>query len=74
MEIVSLNCSSATITSKAGGRDCIIWLLSFNISTAAGQSVGDLADRWISGAWKLKAVRGVACVPERQSAVVSVGS
>lgn len=45
-----------------------------NISAAAGQSVGDLADRWISGACKLKAVRGLAGVQERRFAVVSVGS
>lgn len=49
-------------------------LLSYNIFTAAGQSAGDLADRWIRGACELKAVRGSASVPERRFAVVSEGS
>lgn len=49
-------------------------ILSHNIPTEAGQSVGDSADIWIRGARKLKTVRGLASVPERRCAVVSVGS
>lgn len=43
-------------------------------SLAAGLSVGDLADRWISGACKLKVVRGLARVPERQFAAELIQS
>lgn len=50
------------------------WLHSFPASPAAGLSIGDLADSWICGACKVKAVRSLAGVPERPFAAELIQS